>query len=158
MKKLIKNYTTTVDAFRTISEIEQILVENGATGIAKDYKDGKIVALYFRIIHNDKTLPFRLPAKIKEAFTALYGDKKYDLWDQEKNNRRKSEDYAQAERVAWRVAKTWIEAQITFVNLDQAKLAEVFFSYFMYGNQTMFEHMDQANFKLPQLPEAREKV
>jgi hypothetical protein len=35
----------------------------------------------------------------------------------------------QAERIAWRICKTWLEAQITLINLEQAKLEEVFLPY-----------------------------
>jgi hypothetical protein len=39
MKKLIKNYTTDIPAERTIAEIQTILAQNGARGIALEYDE-----------------------------------------------------------------------------------------------------------------------
>jgi hypothetical protein len=56
----------------------------------------------------------------------------------------------QAERIAWRICKTWLEAQITLINLEQAKIEEVFLPYLvMPNNKTLFETMEQRNFQLP---------
>lgn len=52
--------------------------------------------------------------------------------------------------VAWRICKTWLEAQITLVNLDQAKIEEVFLPYLvMPGNKTLYEVMNNNQFLLP---------
>jgi hypothetical protein len=49
----------------------------------------------------------------------------------------------QAERIAWRICKTWLEAQITLINLEQAKLGEVFLPYLVVAeNRTFFEEME----------------
>ena len=67
MKKLIKNYTTDIPVDRTIAEIQKILAQNGARGIALDYDgNGNIKDIFFKIILNKKELPFRLPAKVRE--------------------------------------------------------------------------------------------
>ena len=54
----ILNYTTTVDAFKTVSEIEYILMRHKAKSIMKDY-DGEKLALevYFRRPHRRNLLP-----------------------------------------------------------------------------------------------------
>jgi hypothetical protein len=39
MKKLIKNYTTDIPVEKTITEIQQILIQNGARGIALEYDE-----------------------------------------------------------------------------------------------------------------------
>ena len=60
-----------------------------------------------------------------------------------------------AERIAWRICKTWLEAQITLINLEQAKLEEVFLPYLvMPGNKTLFETMEQNHFLLPEQSKA----
>ena len=59
-KPLIKNYTTEIPAHQTIADIQKLLAENGATGIAFDYDgQGNIVALFFRIDYQGKSLAFR---------------------------------------------------------------------------------------------------
>ena len=147
MKKLIKNYTTDIPAERTIAEIQTILAQNGARGIAIDYDEaGRIKDLFFKIKLNHKELPFRLPAKAERVYQALWGEKLE--WEQT----RYGEGWKQqAERIAWRICKTWLEAQITLINLDQAKIEEVFLPYLlMPGNRTLFETMEQNHFLLPE--------
>jgi hypothetical protein len=56
----------------------------------------------------------------------------------------------QAERIAWRICKTWLEAQITLINLEQAKMEEVFLPYMVLpSNKTLFETMERNQFLLP---------
>lgn len=144
MKKLIKNYTTDVPTDRTISEIQKMLAENGATGIAFDYDDtGTIKAVYFRIKHGEQELAFRLPAKADKVYATLYTGKNLE-W------KFKQQRMESATKIAWRVCKLWLEAQLTHVNLDQAKLEEVFLPYMVVnGNQTLFEQMEERQFLLP---------
>jgi tRNA nucleotidyltransferase/poly(A) polymerase len=57
MKKLIKNYTTDIPVERTIAEIQKILAQNGARGIALEYDEsGNIKDIFFKIILNNKEL------------------------------------------------------------------------------------------------------
>jgi hypothetical protein len=146
VKKLIKNYTTDIPADRTTSEIQTILAQNGARGIALEYDEhGHIKDIFFKIRLNNKELPFRLPAKAERVYSALWGEK------QDWEHTRYGEGWrAQAERIAWRICKTWLEAQITLINLEQAKLEEVFLPYLiMPGNKTLFETMEHNQFLLP---------
>jgi hypothetical protein len=94
---------------------------------------------------NNKELPFRLPVKAEKVYQALWGEK------QECEQTRYSEGWQQqADRIAWRICKTWLEAQITLINLEQAKLEEVFLPYLiMPGNKTLFETMEHNQFLLP---------
>lgn len=144
MKKLIKNYSTAVPLAKTIAEIQQLLVENGATGIAFDYDgQGKLTALFFRIRHEGKDLPFRLPAKPEAVYDALFTGMQYEY-------RMKEERMKKAEMIAWCVCKLWLEAQITHINLDQAKPQEVFLPYLVMPNQkTLYETMEENRFLLP---------
>lgn len=144
MRKLIKNYTTDVPTDKTISEIQKMLAENGATGIAFDYDDtGTIKAVYFRIKHGDRELAFRLPAKADKVYATLYKGKNLE-W------RFRQQRMESATKIAWRVCKLWLEAQLTHVNLDQAKIEEVFLPYMVVANnQTLFEQMEERQFLLP---------
>jgi hypothetical protein len=147
MKKLIKNYTTDIPVERTIAEIQKLLAQNGARGIALEYDGrGNIKDIFFKITVSNKELPFRLPAKPERVYQALWGEK--SEWE----HTRYGEGWrAQAERIAWRICKTWFEAQITLINLEQAKIEEVFLPYLiMPGNKTLFETMERNQFLLPE--------
>jgi len=147
MKKLIKNYTTDIPVDRTITEIQKILAENGARGIALEYDgNGTIKDIFFKIILNKKELPFRLPAKAERVYQALWGEK------QEWEHTRYGEGWRQqAQRIAWRICKTWLEAQITLINLEQANIEEVFLPYLLVGrnNESLYEVMKEKQFLLP---------
>jgi hypothetical protein len=111
MKRLIKNYTTNVAVERTIAEIQTILAQNGARGIALEYDEsGLIKDIFFKIRLHDKDLPFRLPSKPDNVYATLFAGMQYE--DRLRNERMKK-----AEAIAWRICKTWLEAQITLINL-----------------------------------------
>lgn len=144
MKKLIKNYTTDVPADRTIMEIHKLLAENGARGIATEYDEqGLITDVFFKIILNGKELPFRLPAKVDKVYKKLF-EGKIGAYTYEESRRKK------AQNIAWRICKTWLEAQITLINLEQANVEEVFLPYMvMPSNKSLYETMKDNQFLLP---------
>ena len=147
MKRLIKNYTTDIPVERTIAEIQKLLAQNGARGIALEYDEqGAIKDVFFKIILNNKELPFRLPAKAERVYQALWGEKLE--WE----HTRYGEGWrAQAERIAWRICETWLEAQLTLINLEQAKIEEVFLPYLIMPNdKNLFETMERNQFLLPE--------
>jgi hypothetical protein len=145
MKKLIKNYTTDIPVEKTIAEIQQLLAQNGARGIALEYDErGTIKDVFFKIILNNKELPFRLPAKADKVYTALH-----EGTPDHYHTRYGKQWRAEAERIAWRICKTWLEAQITLINLEQAKMEEVFLPYLIMPNdKTLFETMERKQFLL----------
>ncbi len=142
-KPFVKHYTTTIPAAKTIAEIHQLLSENGAQGIATEYKEGRAITVFFKLAYQGKSLAFRLPAKPQEVYNALFKDKQgKDLYFEPR--------WQKSEKIAWRICKTWLEAQMTLVNLEQAKIQEVFLPYLVVGeNKTLYEHMEQAQFMLP---------
>lgn len=50
-------------------------------------------------------------------------------------------DLQQAERVAWRIIKDWIEAQMAIIEAQLASMDEVFFPYMLdsAGQKTLYE-------------------
>lgn len=123
------NYTTRISAAQTVAEMQALLAEHGARRIAVDYDDSGVPsALDFVLSTPHGQRGFLLPADV-ERMQAL-------LVDEDRAGRLKSgskaerTSRAQAERVAWRVMKTWLEAQLALVasqmvDLDQALLAFV---------------------------------
>jgi len=67
----IKNYTSGVAAERSISKIEAILMDIGASNINKSYEDRRLVGITFIMPVNGKSLLFRLPAKADSVVNAL---------------------------------------------------------------------------------------
>ena len=67
----ILNYTTTVDAFKTVSEIEYILMKHKAKSIMKNYDGESITGLSFLIDTGLRQIPVRLPVKVDECLKIL---------------------------------------------------------------------------------------
>jgi hypothetical protein len=146
MKKLIKNYTTDIPTEKTVSEIQKILAENGATGIATEFENGHLRDIFFKIQVEGKELAFRLPAKPDKVYTALHqGSPSYH------HDRYGAHWREEAERIAWRICKSWLEAQITLINLEQARIEEVFLPYLILGKnkESLYDVMKGKQFFLP---------
>lgn len=67
----ILNYTTTVDSFKTVSEIEYILMKHKAKSIMKNYEGESITGLSFLIDTGMQQIPVRLPVKVDECLKIL---------------------------------------------------------------------------------------
>lgn len=140
---MILNYTTTVDAFKTVSEIEYILMKHKAKSIMKDYDGETITGLSFLIDTGIQQIPVRLPVKIDECLEVLKKEKRENPRKQIKDTRQ------QAERVAWRILKDWVEAQMALLDIEMVRLEEIFLPYIQTNNgQTVYERLEEKQFLL----------
>ena len=130
------NYTTQIDAFKTISEISQLLARAGASAVMHDYDDnGSIVALSFKIKLNDNEIAFRLPTDWRPVLQVLENDRAVTP---------KLKTKEQALRVAWRITLRWIEAQVAFIETMMVTTAQVFLPYAVTANgQSLYEYIGQ---------------
>lgn len=115
----ILNYTTTIESEKSIMEIEKILIAHGAQSIFKDYYAGLPIALSFIIKNTNGSMPVRLPADPEAVLKVMYVQK---LPGRFLNK-------AQAYRVAWRIIKDWVEAQMAILETNQVKLEQIFLPY-----------------------------
>lgn len=143
----LKNYTSDVPVSRTISRIEEHLAAAGATGIMKDYKDGKPVALAFRVnLPSGRPMSIRLPANSDGVFSAIMKDVKRARHGTEQRIRE------QAGKTAWKLMQDWVEVQLSLIQMQQADFVQVFLPYVWDGKQTFYEQLKAKNFLA--LPEA----
>lgn len=127
----ILNYTTDVPVSRSVDHITKILVAHGATSILTEYDpSGEVCALKFLVPFNGSNQGFRLPADWESVLKALNNDPKVE-------GRFKRSDHAK--RVAWRILKDWVEVQMALIDVQMAKLDQVFLPYMMLGEQTFYE-------------------
>lgn len=130
------NYTTQIDATKTTGEISKLLAKAGASAVMHDYDgNGNIVALSFKIKLNENDIAFRLPTDWRPVLQVLNNDPKVPirLCTQE-----------QALRVAWRITKNWIEAQVAFIETMMVTTAQVFLPYAVTNNgQSLYEYIGQ---------------
>lgn len=124
----IKNYTTDVDVYKTLGTIQADLVKHGAKKIVQDYDDaGRIVSLCFMIDTPNGPHGIRLPANVDAVWSVLQRQKVKC-------------DRAQAERVAWRIIKDWVVAQMAILETEMVQMDEIFLPYMINDSgQTLFQ-------------------
>jgi hypothetical protein len=121
----ILNYTTSISSEKSIAEIQKCLVKHGAHKIVTDYDNGTPSAVTFCLTLNDNMIGFILPANYAGVLNAMKKDRKI-------SRSKCTED--QARRVAWRIIKDWVEAQMAIVEAQLADIAEVFLPYAITKN------------------------
>lgn len=87
----ILNYTTTVDAFKTVSEIEYILMKHKTKSIMKNYDGESITGLSFLIDTGVQQIPVRLPVKVDECLQVLKKEKRNNPRKKIKDTREQAE-------------------------------------------------------------------
>lgn len=138
----ILNYTTTIDAFKTVSEIEYILMKHKAKSIMKNYDGESITGLSFLIDTGVQQIPVRLPVKVDECLKVLQKEKSAGA----KSIKATRE---QAERVAWRILKDWVEAQMALLDIEMVRFEEIFLPYIETNTgQTIYERLEKEQFLL----------
>ena len=140
------DYTTKVDAVRTIGEIEVILVAHGARSVHKEFGPSRQpVAVAFEIATPFGLQAFRLPVRTAGVLRLL------ETAPELKRSHSIKRDEAQATRIAWRIMKEWIQAQLALVETDMAALSEVMLPYLeLDSGESLYERITRRG--LPALP------
>ncbi len=136
--KSIKNYSTKISPIQTIGEIEQLLAGYQVRQMNKFFDDsGNVKGVYFAIPFNDRLVHYKLPVNVERVQQVLKDDglsKKYTTMEQ-------------ARRVAWRLLKDWIDAQLSLVKVQVVTMHEVFLPYAVdpQTGETLYEKFEQGN-------------
>lgn len=132
----IKNYTTTIDVYKSLGEIQGELASHGARKIMVDYDDGQPVGVTFVIETPAGPRGFLLPANV-EGVRAVFTRQKVRAQD------------GQAERTAWRNVRDWVMAQMAIIEAGQVEMEEVFFPYLTDGRgRTVYQLYQGGQFAL----------
>lgn len=144
------NYTTEVATEKTVTEIQRLLTRAKATAVLSEYQDGILSAISFRIQTAHGLLSFRLPANVQQVYVAL-------CRDQHIGRRFKTKE--QAARVAWRIVKDWLAAQLAFIESGQAELTQLFLHCAQdpKTGETVYEQLIESKFSGLLLPEHTER-
>lgn len=135
------NYTTTVAPGKTVADMQALLVAAGASSVMADYAAGKPVGLTFRIetAHGPRTFTLPVdPEPVRAILRAEARDAKHRVRD--------GGSAEHAERVAWRILKDWLEAQLALIATQMVTLDQVMLPY-MHTDElgTTVWHTYQAN-------------
>jgi len=138
------NYTTSIDAGKTVGEIQSKLAKAGAHQILHEYDGfGNVSALSFRINTQFGDMAFRLPANITAVEKIL----------KKQFTRGRYTDTEQATRVGWRILKDWIEAQLALIETGMVTVEQVFLPYAQDSQgRTVYEVLANQKFKTLALP------
>ena len=138
------DYTTSVPVSRTVAQVQAKLVEHGARAVMMEYDDrGRITALAFNVKTPSGDLPIRLPIDGAATLRVL----QRQVANREIPARYAKEDHAY--RVAWRIIKDWIEAQMSLLSTEMVKMEQIFLPYVITpGGQTVYQVMVEKHFLL----------
>ena len=139
----ILNYTTSIAVEKTVSEIQAMLSKAKATAILTEFDgSGNITALSFKINTSFGLMPFRLPIEVKAMLTIFNVEARAGRMP-----RRYMNDMDQARRVAWRILKDWLAAQLAIVETQMVKIEQVFLPYAQSATgETLYELMHSKGF------------
>lgn len=139
----IKNYTSEVDVYKSLGEIQGALAGHGARRIMVEYDDsGQPVGVTFGIETPAGPRAFCLPANV-EGVRAVMARQKVKAGD------------GQAERTAWRNIRDWVLAQMAIIEAGMVSIDEVFLPYLTDGRgNTLYALYASGQLALPE-PSAR---
>lgn len=142
----ILNYTTTVDAGKTAIQIQTILARHGVKRIMFEYAAGSQnptgLSFWVETAFGDR--PFTLPVQVQGVERVLSKGRRITTQASARAIRE------QAERVAWRILKDWIEAQLAIVQAGLVTIDEVMLPYLrMNADKTLYQVMRESRLALP---------
>ncbi len=135
----ILKYTTSIAVTKTVSEMQNMLGKAGASRIAVDYANGTPSALSFNLPTPHGARHFTLPVNIDAMHRLLKAEDDAGKLRSGKQAVRSSRE--QAERVAWRVLKDWLAAQLAIVATEMVGMDQVMLPYLQVeaGGRTLYE-------------------
>lgn len=124
----MKNYSTSIDYHKTVSEIMQILGQAGAKSIQVEYNETEKypTTLFFHLSVNNRIVPYRLHCNYEGILVLIQRESKLPV---------KQRNSQQALRVGWRCIKDWVEAQLAFVESEMVMLHQVFLPYAVMNSE-----------------------
>lgn len=143
----LKGYTTTVPASKSVDEITDMLRAHGARSITTDFERTVPVAVEFSLDTPHGLAWFRLPARVDRVLAVLMTQyRAKQLRSQSGIPTR-----AQAERVAWRIIRDWVAAQLALIDTDLVDATEILLPYMLtdQAGTTVYDRMLATKFLAP---------
>lgn len=144
------NYTTTIPVERTLSEVQAMLGRSGAAAVATTYEDGAPSGVQFILRLSGAEHAYTLPVDVDAMHRALLAaEKRGDF----RGNRKAAGAFSSPEharRVAWRVVKDWLEAQLALIAAGQARVEQVMLPYLRVdADRTLYDAWVERTLALP---------
>jgi hypothetical protein len=137
------NYTTEISESKTLGEITGLLISAKAQAILTEFDGvGNATAVSFKIVGKFGPMSYRLPCEYKAAQQVLNTQSRTG-----KVPSRYFNDAVQARRVAWRITRQWLEAQLALVELQMVPIEQIFLSYMQTDDgRTVYERLEERKF------------
>lgn len=135
------NYSTTVSTDRTVAQVHKLLSGAGARQVMTSYSGGAPTGIAFAIdtAHGERS--FMLPVEAGRVEDVLHRQKV----------ERRYATAEHAERVAWRIIKDWLEAQLAIISTEMVSLDQVMLPYMVaVDGATVWELYQTQQLALPQ--------
>ena len=136
----ILNYTTAIAVEKSMGEVIGALTRRGVTRISTLFTEEGPAGIAFTMKTDWGVQEFELPVKVEGVLRAMTADKSIA---------RSKCTKEQAARVAWRIAKDWLEAQSALIDAELATLDEVMLPYLVIDQRgtTMFQRVREQGLK-----------
>jgi len=120
------NYTTNISADKTAGEVSKILARAKVSSTSTHYDaNGAPSGISFTLTTPHGTRDFQLPVNVEGVYQILKNDRSISP---------RLREHDQAVKVAWRIAKDWVEAQVAIVAAGMVKIDEVMLPYLVVGD------------------------
>lgn len=138
----ILNYTTTVDADKTVGQILTMLAKGGARSTMAQYgAGGKVESIAFSVLTPMGMRSFTLPVDPAKVLAVMRRERVAPRYLTQQH----------AENVAWRIMKDWLEAQLAIIATEMVTLDQVMLPYMQANDdgETVYEMIVAAQLALP---------
>lgn len=130
----IANYSTSIDASKTVGEVQGMLAAHGAESVMIEYRDRQPVSVSFSVQVHDQVVAFRLSANAPGVLEAMRRDPKVP---------KSARTPEQATRTAWRIVRDWLRAQLAMIEAEVVTLAQVMLPYAVTDSgATVYERLE----------------
>ena len=135
------NYTTKVNAQKTVTEVMGLLVAKGANEVSIVYDDNQQPASLKWTVQSPRLgrIGFALPCNIDAVFVKLTEQR---IMVTAPESRRQ-----QAIRTSWRILKDWVEPQMVLLETGMVTMDDIFLPYILSGGQTFYQALAAGEFK-----------
>jgi hypothetical protein len=147
-------YTTEVSPSKSVAEIIGMLSQAKARAIMQEFDGaGNVTAINFKIGTQFGEMTFRMPMSLTAVDACLK-----QQWRSGAIPRRFANDSQHSRRVAWRILRHWLEAQLALITVGLAKVEQVFLPYAQNADgKTVFETLEEQRFATLALPSTTEQ-
>lgn len=113
------NYTTGVNVDRTVAEITKMLAKHGAHEVRTTYTAGGVSGIAFVITTPHGPQPYQLPVRVDRVLQVI----------NKQGLERRYRTREHAAKVAWRIVKDWLAAQLALLETEMVTLDQVMLPY-----------------------------